>query len=111
SSLRALLEGKREESLSITEQGIAAIQKGGEELFYLVRHLAYLSELERAVFELERTVEQGFFCYPTLLNDPWLDALRTDSRFVPILDRARSRHDAARKMFVEAGGIEILGTL
>lgn len=109
SSLRALLEGKSQESLAMSEQGIAAIRRGGEELFYFVRQLSYLGETERAVFELERAIEQGFFCHAALLRDPWLNALRPDSRFINILSKAKSRHEAARNMFVEAGGMQILG--
>jgi hypothetical protein len=110
-SLRALLEGKREAGLNATEECIAVIQKGGEELFYCVRQLAYLGELERAIAELERAVDLGFFCYAVMLRDPWLDALRGDSRFVKIFNRAQSRHESARKTFLEAGGAEILGAV
>jgi hypothetical protein len=109
SSLRALLEGNRDESLSITEQGIAAIRKGGEELFYYVRQLSYLGAADRAISELQRAVDQGFFCYAVLLRDPWLDALRSDIRFSQILSTAKLRHENARKLFSEAGGPQILG--
>jgi TolB-like protein len=108
-SLRALLEGKREEGVRVTEQVIAAIHKGGEELFYCARQLAYLGELDRALFELERSVDRGFFCHAVMMRDPWLDSLRNASRFRNILDKARSRHEAARRMFIEAGGMRILG--
>jgi tetratricopeptide (TPR) repeat protein len=110
-SLRALLEGNREESLNITKQAIAAVQRGGEELFHLVRQLSYLGEREQAMSELERAVQQGFFCYPGMLRDPWLDALRSESRFSNTLAEARSRHEAACKMFIEAGGMQILGAM
>jgi hypothetical protein len=108
-SLRALLEGNREESVRMTDEGVEAIQRGGEELFYFARQFAYLSEQERALSALERSVEQGFFCYSVMSRDPWLDPLRNTTRFRSLLDKARFRHEGAQRMFLEAGGNEILG--
>jgi serine/threonine protein kinase/tetratricopeptide (TPR) repeat protein len=108
-SLRALLEGKQAESLKATDRAVRLIHKGGEELYYMVRQLAYLGETTRAIQELERSVEYGFFCYQAMVRDPWLNSLRSDQEFMRILQGARRRHDQARQMFLDHGGERLLG--
>jgi TolB-like protein len=107
-SLRAQLEGKREESLAALARTMN--WRRGEELFHAVRQLARLGEGERAIAELRRVAEYGFICYPALTHDPWLDPLRSNPRFTAILKQIESRHEEARRIFSEAGGREILGT-
>ena len=63
----------------------------------------------RALEALERAVAEGFFCYPALIRDPWLDSLRADPEFTSIAGRARERHERAREAFVRAGGDALLG--
>ena len=109
SAIRALLEGDRTGALEHSERAIALITHGPEELFYAARHLAYLSEPGRAIATLARAVDQGFFCYPTLVRDPWLDSLRATPDFRRILQRALEHHAGAVRAFVEAGGEQLLG--
>ena len=108
-AMRALLEGKREESLSALRKSIQG--RRGEELYYITRSLARLEATDEALFNLERSVEFGFVCHPTLIKDPWLDSLRAEKRFTAVLRRAEEHQAEARRMFIEAGGMGILGEL
>lgn len=108
-SIRALVEGDRSAAVEHSERAIALITHGPEELFYAARHLAYLAEPGRAIATLARAVDEGFFCYPTLVRDPWLDSLRPTPEFRRILQRALERHTGAVGAFVEAGGEQLLG--
>jgi hypothetical protein len=110
SSARALVEGARTEAIALSERAISMIARGPEELFQHARHLAYLSENDRALAILARAVDEGFFCYPALVRDPWLRPLRASPEFELILQRALERHRTAVRMFVEAGGKRLLGT-
>lgn len=111
SSARALAEGARTEAIALSERTIKLITRGPEELFQQARHLAYLSELDRALVILARAVEEGFFCYPALARDPWLHPLRAKREFEAILQRALERHTRAVRAFIEAGGERILGAV
>ncbi len=111
SCARALAEGARTDAVALTERLLALHRRGPEELFFAARHLGYLSECDRALVILARAVDEGFFCYPALVNDPWLHSLRASPNFEAIVQSAQERHAKAVRAFVEAGGQEILGAI
>jgi hypothetical protein len=106
---RALLEGRREECLAAAEKILAAEIKDPETLFYLGRILARLGERQQATSLVGRAVEYGFFCYPAIARDPWLDPLRGEARFLAVLREAETRHRGAQVTFARAGGDRALG--
>jgi serine/threonine protein kinase/tetratricopeptide (TPR) repeat protein len=108
-SMRALLEDKREESLEASAELRKATFRDPEGIFYLARQLAYLGEQEQALETLSKAIERGFFCYPAMVRDPWLDPLRSVPEFAALLRKAHQRHADASSAFIEAGGDRLLG--
>ncbi len=110
-SLRMLLQGDREESLKAADELLTKTFADPEGNYYLVRHLAYLGEAGRATSLLGRTVDGGYFCYPQLASDPWLDPVRSDAEFKRILNRSQALHEEAIELFRSLGGPALLGHL
>jgi serine/threonine protein kinase len=108
-SLRALLEGNREESLAAMGEIINSTFRDPEGMFYLARQLSYLGEESKSLAMLSGAVHNGFFCYPALLRDPWLDSLRSRTEFAELLSKAHELHRQASRSFVDLGGDSILG--
>jgi eukaryotic-like serine/threonine-protein kinase len=108
-SLRALLEGKREESLEASRELMKATFRDPEGIYYLARQLGFLGAREEALETLRRAVERGFFCYPAMVRDPWLDGMRGDEEFSRVLNHAHELHREAQRTFVEGGGEALLG--
>ena len=108
-TLRTLLEGNREESLKASDELITAGFQDPEGQYYMARQLAYLNDIGRAAFVLQSTVDGGYFCYPQLASDPWLDPIRGDAEFKRILHRAQERHQEAIEIFKAEGGPALLG--
>jgi DNA-binding winged helix-turn-helix (wHTH) protein len=106
-SLRALLEGHRDESL-------AALDRAADELtdpearYYVARSFARLAMHDVALASLRQVVDDGYFCYPALVSDPWLDGVRGTTAFEAVLETARARHMSARAAFHDAGGDALL---
>jgi DNA-binding winged helix-turn-helix (wHTH) protein len=106
-SLRALLEGHREESL-------AALDRAADELtdpearYYVARTLARLGAHDAALESLRAVVNGGYFCYPALISDSWLENVRDSGGFRDVLQVARVRHEAAAASFIEARGDALL---
>lgn len=105
-SLRALLQGERDESLH-------ALHRAGDELsdpeakYYIARSFARLSAQDDALASLSEVVRDGFCCYPAFVSDRWLDGIRDRPPFRELLETARSRHESAREAFRLAGGGDV----
>jgi TolB-like protein len=107
-SLRALIEGRREECVHLTDELRRRFHVRGEELFYVARHYAWADEQDKARNALAEAVETGYFNHPTFAKDPWLARLRESSALDGILQKAAERHRAAEAVFLEAGGSRYL---
>jgi serine/threonine protein kinase/Flp pilus assembly protein TadD len=108
-SLRTLLEGKREESLAVSQELMHATFRDPEGMYYLGRQFAYLGQEAQALEMLSRAVDNGFFCHQAMLRDPWLDSLRTRTEFTALLSKAHQLHREALTAFVAGGGASLLG--
>jgi hypothetical protein len=108
-AMRALVEGRRDEAVA----GIRAVAsdfRDAEGLYYLARQLAYAGDGDEAMRLLERATDAGFWCYPVLASDGWLDPVRHRTDFAAVLRRAEQEHDLASAAFAGAGGDQILGS-
>ncbi len=108
-SLRALLEGNRAESIRMSIELLDGSFRDPEGWYYQSRQFAYLNEAERALAALSQAVDLGFFCYPTMMRDPWFDPMRALPEFNGVLDKARTLHQQALDAFTAEGGESLLG--
>jgi hypothetical protein len=105
---RTLLEGHAAESIAAVGRIVGSDFRDPEGLFYLARHLARVNEVNPALDLLERVVASGYFCFPTMARDPWLDALRKKPSFTKLLRRAEVLHQEALAAFDRLGGRKVL---
>ena len=108
-TLRSLLEGNKEESLSATNEFRHTTFRDPEGLFYVARQAACLGEPAWALELLTRAIDNGYFCYAGMLRDPWLDSLRGTKEFIDLMHRAQERHREAVSAFFALGGDLLLG--
>jgi eukaryotic-like serine/threonine-protein kinase len=82
-----------------------ALQSGSDaEGLYVIGRLQVLFGDRRSGLRMvEQAVDRGFFAYPRLVADPFLDSLRDDSTFQRILAKARTRHEAFRALISAEG--------
>jgi len=106
---RALVEGNPAESLAAIGRIVSSDFRDPEGLFYLSRHLARLHEAGPALDLIERVVAGGFFCFPAMANDPWLDPLRKKPAFTKLLRQAETQHQEAATIFSRLQGEKVLG--
>jgi tetratricopeptide (TPR) repeat protein len=106
---RAMIEGDEAESVAATGRILASEFNDPEGLFYLTRHLARLNQVDPALDVFQRVVAGGFFCYPVMLSDPWLDSIRKKPQFTNLLNHAEQQHQAAAEQFTQLDGTRALG--
>jgi tetratricopeptide (TPR) repeat protein len=106
---RTLLEGDAAESVAAVNRIVASDFRDPEGLFYLTRHLSHLQQVGPALELYERVVKGGFFCFPAMDRDPWLDPLRKKPAFTKLLRQAETQHRAAAAALTELRGEELLG--
>ncbi|MGA9774137.1 MAG: winged helix-turn-helix domain-containing protein [Blastocatellia bacterium] len=96
-ALRLAIAGRQREGLEILEVAEDRIAKNiigdGEITYKFAQAYDALGERDRALGALNRSVEQGFFCYPYFASDPLLKNIRADAEFAVILEKARQRHE------------------
>ena len=108
-ALRALLEGRPADAIAAIQVIVSSGFRDAEGLYYLARQLAYAGAAEEGVALLQRATGAGFFCYPLLASDEWLDPARRLPEFVALLHNVEQEHNAAVAAFATAGGDQILG--
>jgi tetratricopeptide (TPR) repeat protein len=94
--------GRRREA----EEAIRKAQELGRGFGHF-HHTAYMIALayarmdraEPALRLLEQAASEGYPCYPAFANDPQLNPIRKDPRFIEFLARQKEQFDRWRKMF------------
>jgi TolB-like protein/tetratricopeptide (TPR) repeat protein len=105
---RLLIEGCGREGIDLLSSFAESISDP-EARYYVARHLAHVGEPALAMSVLQRAVDGGYFCYPAIAVDPWLDSLRALPAFHAVVERAQTAHHHAATAFVAAGGPATLG--
>ena len=105
---RTQLEGDEAGSISAIERIIASGFSDPQALFYLARHLSHLNRVDSALELLERSVAGGFFCYPALSRDPWLEPVCRNPQFSALIEKVEQQYLAAADEFERMGGHRML---
>ena len=106
---RTMIEGDAAGSIAAVGRILNSAFSDPEGLLYLTRHLARLNQADAALELLERVVGGGFFCYPAMSSDSWLDPIRKTPQFLRLLARVEQQHQVAAKEFARLEGDRILG--
>ena len=70
------------------------------EMIYRYTHFyVMLNDHDNALRALEKSVDNGFFCFPYIKSDPLTKPLHDNPRFKQILEKAKIRHELYEKRF------------
>jgi serine/threonine protein kinase/tetratricopeptide (TPR) repeat protein len=105
----AALDGRRKDAHAAADEILAKWRlRDPCATYYVARGLAAI-EHPGALPMLTRAVNGGYYCFPFLTQDPWLDSIRTSNEFTRIVDAAETGYRDAAAAFTAAGGEMLLG--
>jgi serine/threonine protein kinase len=96
---KAFIEGNREKGLAATRKLEKANLVDAEAWFALAQNYGLLGDRDGCIRALQRAVDGGYFNYPYMLTDYYLDPMRDDLEFQRILEKAKAKHEAFKKKF------------
>ena len=91
--------GNDERVLNIAERLEERNIVDGERRYRLVHFYALIGKKEDALRNLKKSIESGFFNFPYISNDPFLDNIRGTKEFENLLAQAKRRHQAFKLRF------------
>ncbi|MEN8203950.1 MAG: tetratricopeptide repeat protein [Bacteroidota bacterium] len=95
--MKASITGDIEAGLEATRRFEEANILDAEAWYHFAGNYGLLGDKAGCIRCLQKAVDRGFFNYPFMQTDPFLDAVREDAEFQQILQEAKEKHEAFRK--------------
>jgi len=96
---KEIMQGNNKEGLSILHELAKSDSEDAEMWYYWATEYAVMGDKNGCITWLQRAVDGGYFNYPSMLTDPFLDSMRGDQEFQNILEKAKEKHLAFKKRF------------
>ena len=97
--IKASIIGNREEGLAATLKFEEYDIADAEAWYFTAGNYGLLGDKEGCIRCLRKAVDRGFFNYPCMLTNSYLDSARDDPKFQEILEEAKLKHEAFKKRF------------
>ncbi len=95
--LKASVQGNFEEGLAAARRFEQINVADAEAWYHFAENYGLLGDKDGCVRALQKAVDGGFFNYPFMLTDSFLDSARDDPGFQRILEMAKAKHEAFKK--------------
>ena len=97
--MKAYIEGNIDVGLEAARQFELVNIVDTEAWYHFAGNYGLLGDRDGCVRALQRAVDGGFFNYPFMLKDFFLDSMREDEEFLMVLQEAREKHESFQKSF------------
>ncbi len=97
--MKGAIDGNRKQSISAIRKIEQSSIFDSEQWYNLAHIYGLLGEKSGCVRLLRKAVEGGFFNYPVMLTDAFLDSVRHEPEFQEVLALAKEKHEAFGKRF------------
>ena len=96
---KAYIEDEIEEGIAIASKFEQYDVEDAEAWYLNAGNYGLLGDRDGCIRCLQRAVDGGFFNYPLIQTDFFLDSVRDEPEFHKILESAKQKHNAFKKMF------------
>jgi len=111
-SWHAYLDGDLARSYELLDQALrmeGPMNRDPESGVWAAFDFANLGQSERALERISLALDLGCRCHHVILHHPWLEPVRSHSRFGELLERAAVLDREAQDVFQASGGPQLLG--
>ena len=102
-AMRSYLRGEPEVGLAVLRRNEQSGMVDGEQWYHMANVHSLLGDREGCLRALKAAVDGGFFNYPFMQRDSFLDPMRHEPRFQRILAEAKAKHEAFRAQVFPEG--------
>lgn len=96
---KAFLEGNFEEGLSHSRNYEQHQSADGEAWYFNCFLYGMMGDTDGCTRCLDKAIDEGFFNYPLMSTDSYLDSVREDPEFQKVLQKAKEKHLAFKERF------------
>jgi len=97
--MKAYIEGNIEPGQEAARRFELVNVVDAEAWYHFAGNYGLMGDREGCVRALKRAVDGGFFNYPFMLKDSFLDSMREDEEFLEVLEEAREKHESFQRNF------------
>jgi len=97
--MTAFLEGNDKEGIQALQSWENSNPFASESLYIIAQSYALLNDQEGCIRILKKAIDGGYFNYPFMLRDPFLDSVRTNPDFQIVLALAKEKHEAFKQKY------------
>ncbi len=94
-----IMKGNNKEGLAILNELVKSSSEDAEMWYYWAIEYAVLGDKKGCVRMLQKAINGGFFNYPFMLTDSFLDPMRDDPEFQKVIEKAKEKHLAFKNLF------------
>jgi len=96
---KSYIEGNKERGLQIIGLWEQSNPYDAENLYFLASIYGLFNNKAGCIRILRKAIDSGFFNYPFMLRDPYLDSVRNDPEFQQVLTIAKEKHEVFKEKY------------
>jgi hypothetical protein len=101
-AILSYLEGKNKEGIQVLQILEKADIYVSETLYIIAQTYALLNDHEGCIRLLKKAIDGGYFNYPYMLRDPFLQSVQNNPEFQLLLSLAKEKHETFKQKYFTA---------
>jgi eukaryotic-like serine/threonine-protein kinase len=98
-AFKAFIQNENEKAVKAMRKREEINPPDSEIWFTIAENYGLIGAKRDCIRALTKAIEMGFFCYPFLLTDSFLDSVRNEPEFQKLLSIAKEKHEAFKKKY------------
>jgi serine/threonine-protein kinase len=98
-ALKAFLQNENAKAVEAVRKREEGDPPDSEIWYVIAQNYGLIGAKRDCIRALTKAIQMGYYCYPFLLSDHYLDSVRNESEFQDLLSLAKEKHEAFKKKY------------